>query len=496
VIDRSSPPTSVARSWFARAATLAVAFAGSALAMVFVSSVSSAIGVAIAAALFTALYATRDLTRSDRRFRRTLGVLGHVSIIAFYILFIYLAIAWGSLLYWSVRWWGWTFVAVAAAGAMATARPVRGFRVPAVLPIGAWIALCLLGWRREERILRCDDYLTLSPRLTLVTATRDVSECRPNDELVIGPYPRVIWESPDADRLIVTTQDAVGGHPPAGARFQGSVCEVRGDATPTCFGVGKAQGVAESEPLDRVFIANWGRMPNGDRGQLFAVPRDGPFEAVATVNTRGSLGELFYDAAADRIYGFTDEGFEALPFVASTLTPEPSIDVPLLPPGAIRYDGDRGEGILCAAALVTELEGSGYIAVAIRGHPFSVRPLGHDSLLSHTALTWGCDWDPSTRRAYVAIPNLGLLATVDYDSGEVLGTGFIGFGARSVTIDRPRGRLYITNFLGGYVSALDLESLEQTDAWQVGRFPRFATLSRDGDTLFVGTTLGVVAIAL
>ena len=272
---------------------------------------------------------------------------------------------------------------------------------------------------------------------------------------------------------------------------------MRGEAAPTCVGEGKAQGLAESETFDRLFVASWGRLAPGVRGSLIAVPRSGPFELSGAVETEGSLGELFYDPGADRIYGFTDEGFEMIPFVASTLTRRPSVEVPLFPPGAIRYDQDAGEGILCAAGgPVSSIDGERFISVAVRGDPFALRPLGSDSLLTPLTMTWGCDWDPAERVAWVAAPNLGLLVTLDYDSGEVRGADFVGFGMRSVTLDAPRGRLYLTNFLGGYVVAIDRAGGGEVARWTVGRFPRFTTLSRDGRSLLVGTNVGVVSIAL
>jgi len=232
------------------------------------------------------------------------------------------------------------------------------------------------------------------------------------------------------------------------------------------------------------------------RGQLLGIAREGPFEVVARAETPESVAELFYDARADRLYTFPDEGFELIPFVASTMTREASIPVPFAPPGAIRYDALRGEGILCAAGgPITTLEGERFLSVATRGDPLALRPLGTSSL-ALVSITWGCDFDPGARRAYVAIPNLGLLATVDYDSGELLRTDFVGFGMRSVTHDARRARVYLTSFLGGFVSAVDPASGTEIDRWEVGRFPRTGTLTRDGASLLVGTNVGVVAVPL
>ncbi len=478
--------------------SLTAYFVGAGLGLVFLSSVLPAVAVPVAAALLTAAYGLRRLVAGPTRGRVAVGVVAWIVVGSSYVLFAYLVVAWGRVLAWSVRGWGWALVVSSLAALAFTARPSwNGGRVPAALPLGIWIACCLLGWRTEEAILRCDDYLALGdrPELELLSpTTRLIANCVPGAELTVGRFPRVIWESGDGERLIVTTQTANRG-PVAGARFTGSICEIRSTGEPVCVGEGRAQGLAESDELDRLFFASWGHRPTG--GELIAIPRHGPLEIVASTPTEGSLGELFHEPRTDRIYGFTDEGFEVLPFVASTLAAEPARAAPLLPPGAIRYDRARGEGVICGASgPLIELGGSAYLSIAVRGSPLEMRPLGGGEVVARASLTWGCDWDPETRRVYVAIPNLGVLATLDYDSGEALAHHAIGFGLRSVTLDRARARLYLTDFLGGAVVALDADSGVELARWPVGRFPRTTTVSHDGTRLFVGTNVGLVAIDL
>lgn len=492
---RRAPP------WLAPAGTLAAFFAGAALGLIFLVSVFPVASVPIAAGLSTALYAARGCARSRGFARRALGVLGWTGTALAYALWVYLAVAWGSVLAWTVPAWGWGLLGIAALAALLTARPGRtGARVPAALPLGLWIALCLLGWRVEERLARCDDYLAVrdgGAAEILSPTTGELEGCERGAELPIGRFPRVVWEAPGGDRLVVTTSEGRGASAPLpGARFTGSVCEIRRGEAPRCIGEGKAQGLAESAALDRVFIASWGRIAPDVRGRLIAIPRSGPLEVLAEVRTEGSFAELFYDGAADRVFGFTDEGFEVIPVVASTMRREPAVAAPLFPPGAVRYDQARGEGILCASSgPVVRLDGARFMSVAMRGDPLALRGLGAGPLALAT-MTWGCDFDPVARRAWVAIPNLGLLATLDYDSGAVLRTDFVGFGVRSVTHDAARGRLYLTNFLAGHVSAVDPATGDEEARWAVGRFPRTAAVSRDGASLLVGTSLGVVAIRL
>lgn len=499
-VDAVGTPSLRARA--ARPVGIALYFVGATLGFVFLSSAFSAALVAFAATTCTAAYAARERARAPARSARVVGVVAWVIVALAYALWGYLAIAWGSVLLWSVRWWGWAVIALSLVGAGVTARRAwDGPRVPLALPLGAFVALLLWGWRTEEILVRCDDYLALAERagtsLRSPTSVR-LARCTPGEEVPIGRFPRVIWESPDAARLVITTQAAGAGRTMDGDRFHGAICEVRSESEPACIGGGRAQGLAESFDLARIFIASWGdRTEPGVRGVVHAIPLDGPLESVASVTSARSTCELFYDQDADRVYGFSDEGFEVLPFEGSTLAPRPIIDGTFWPPGAIRYDATRGEGVLCTAGTaLLRIDGSPYVAIAVRGSPFSMRPLGGDGPLALGALTWGCDWDPETREVWVAVPNLGLLATIDYDTGAVLATHAVGFGLRSVTLDRSRRRLYVTDFLGGYVLAFDADTADEVDRWFVGRFPRTTTLSRSGASLYVGTNLGVVEIDL
>lgn len=494
-------------------------FVGAGLGTVFLSSTLSTGMWVIAAALLTLLHAARPWARSDRPARRAIGVTAWAASFALHALWVYLSIAWAGVLAWSVPWWGYALVATAAAGVLATAPSARaGARVPVALPLGLWIALCLRGWHVEESVVRCDDYLATvrDPAVRVIAPTsRRLPRCAPGERVAVRRFPRIILEASDGERLIVTTQPAISvdgermivttrtadtdpkTYDPD-ARFTGSVCEVRPGRSddPRCFGTGKAQGLVESAALDRIFVGNWGHFPGGVRGQVLAFSRRAPLTPLGSAQTPQMLGDFFYDPDADRLYGLTDEGGEIIPIVASTMAREPSVPAPLFGPGATRYDGARHEGILCVGSGPHRMGGRPYMAVAVRGAPLALRPLGGDDPLAWVTMSWGCDLDVTARRAYVAVPNLGLLATLDYDSGRVLRRDFVGFNLRSVTLDRARRRVYLTDFLGGSVSAVDLATGREVRRWRTGRFARSVTLSRDGASLLVAANVGVVSIRL
>jgi hypothetical protein len=120
-------------------------FAGSCAGLVFLQSVLPPVAVPLAAGLATLAYAGRDLVCAPSRSKRALGALAWTVTGLFHALWVYLATAWGSVLWWTLSAAAWASIGAAVA---ATARPRwHGVRVPIAVPLGAWIALCLLGWR-------------------------------------------------------------------------------------------------------------------------------------------------------------------------------------------------------------------------------------------------------------------------------------------------------------------------------------------------------------
>ncbi|HYD47687.1 MAG TPA: hypothetical protein VEB21_05035, partial [Terriglobales bacterium] len=98
-----------------------------------------------------------------------LVALSLLLVAATWALWLYLAIAFGVLLAWTLPPWGWLLCLLLAlvAAASQLRPPQRRFLHP-LLPLGLWIVLVLAGWPREEELLRCDDYLALSPGAELV----------------------------------------------------------------------------------------------------------------------------------------------------------------------------------------------------------------------------------------------------------------------------------------------------------------------------------------
>jgi len=469
------------------------------------SWLASALPAAALAATLTAL-GTLAAVAVFARHARARG-LAAAPLVAIHLFWLYVAAGLGGLLGWStpaaVRVAGAGLAAFAVYGAL---RPHARFRLPVAVPLGLWITACLIGWQREDGVIRCDDYLAIrasAAAAVLVPTTEELQHCRPGEVLRIGHYPRRLWEAPDGKRFVMTAQLGIGNFAPAGRpvadRFPGSVCDVPLDGTPTCFGSGKAQAVVESPARDRLFVAGWQqRHPDGSRGVFYILPRQPPLRPLAQIRIRESVAELYYDPTADVAGLFSDEG-EVMRMVriadGTVLDPIPA---PLIP-NDMRYDPERGEGVGCfAAGPLRRLDGEAFVSFAFRGHPFSARALGgaRGNPSAWISLVWGCDWDPEARRVYVAVASLGLLTVADYDTGRILRRIPTQLGIRHVTLDKERGLLYLANFLRGDVIALDLESGKEVGRWFAGRFVRQVTLTRDRRALLATSNIGVIRIGL
>ncbi len=476
----------------------ACAFAlGAALAMSFLVSMwggaspAALLKLAAVAAVSTSLWLGSALTGTASSGLRWLGRVCWTITCGLYALWLYLAITFGSLLGWTVPGWLLTLVGAATVAAVATlARPRGRLRVPFALPLGIWILAALSGWLREENLLRCDDLLALqSPVQLVVPSHPDLASCQAGEVRPSGRFPRTVWQSADGARVVFTTQGlAIEGG------IDGSVCEayLAGRRAPRCVGPprNKSQGLIELADRDRLLVMQWGlETPSGTAGAaVFELPRSAEIEILATHWFEEMVGDGFYEPRNSTLYMFSDRmngihratlpDFERAP----TLPPE------RFAPGELHYDPVAGEGVACGSPL----------GAAIRGEPFSLRKFAADSSspLDKLSVTWGCDWDQAARKVYVTIPNLGLLARVDYDSGRVEQRWFVGFGRRSVAYDRQRGRVYFTDFLRGEVLAFDPTTGRTEERWFVGRFSRWVRLTRDRQSLLATSNLGIVRIPL
>lgn len=463
-------------------------FVGAALGMVFLSSIASAALVFATAAVCTAAWWGRALLRSPRLALRGVGFACICVTLAAYALWVYLAVAFGALLAWTVPAWGAAALALIAVGTLGTRlRPPAGIRLPLALPLGAWIALVLSGWPREERLLRCDDYLEVARSLRIVVPSHpELSSCRPGEVRPSGRYPRTFWEAPEGGRLVFTTQgDAIEGG------LDSPVCEViPGEGGATCIGggYGKAQGFVEIPDRDRLLVFEWGvRTPQGGMGSvIYELPLRRRAEVLAVHRFDEPLGEGFFEPRTSTLYAFSDRMDGIHPILLPGFEPAPVVPVSFAP-GELRYDAERGRGVACGKNL----------GAAVRGEPLELREFARSGAwLGRVSVTWGCDWDPEADRVFTTVPNLGLLVELEYSTGRVLRTWFVGLGMRSVEHDPVRRRVYFTDFLRGYVHAFDLRTERVTARWFVGRYARFVRLTRDGSALLATSNVGIVRIPL
>src|SRR5262249_28327033 len=137
------------------------------------------------------------------------------------------------------------------------------------LALGPWILMCLLGWRHQENTLRCDDLTRVKTQKGVSILIPTAGECR-DDDLVIGRYPRRVWEAPDGGRFVVTTSNPQFSHSgaPRPSQFTGSICDI--GASVRCFGEGTAQAIRET--ADRLYVAAY-QQQNQGHGVLYALAK-------------------------------------------------------------------------------------------------------------------------------------------------------------------------------------------------------------------------------
>jgi hypothetical protein len=452
------------------------------------------------AAAVTALAALCIIAHRFARFRAVACVL----LIGVHLAWLAAAVAFAVLLAWTVPIGVWIVAGLLLVVSLATAIARRQrIYLPIAVPLGFLIAALLSGWGREDGAVRCDDYLRTraSGAAVLVPTAPDLERCQAGERLLVARYPRRIWEYPDGERFLLTTQRGLLNYARSGDRiidwFSGAVCQVGvgAEQRPVCFFDGKAQAIVESPLRDRVYVAGHDER----EGAVFALPRSGPVRRLAEARVPASIGGAMYvDDEHDVVGAFEDRGRELYLLRASDLAPLGTVPAPVLP-DASHYDQARHQGIVCAGfGPVRRIDGQAYAAVAFDGVPFACRPLAPSSHYpsSWLALTWGCDWDPTARRAYAAVASLGLIEEIDYDTGDILRRFPVGLGVRSVAFDARRRRLYAAFFLSGDVIAIDLDSGATVVRWFAGRFVRQVTMSRDERSLLVTSNLGIVRIPL
>jgi hypothetical protein len=451
-------------------------------------------------------------TGNDQRAWRVIRVLSWTALITLNAGWLYLALAFGTMLGWAVPTYQHVLAALLVGLSVYSTRPGHsGPGWPLSVALGFVILASVTAWRGQDGIVRCDDYARAVGQLGVdvaVPTSRDLPSCREGTAVYVRRYPRALWESPDGGRFVFTTTSALNQDSAAyadGARvveteLDHTICETRTDSRtrPTCLGDGTAQTILESESLDRLFIPAWGRLSDGIRGMLYELPRTGELRVERQLSFPDATTEGFYDPGSDSIFLITDAGHRLLQVRASTLTLTTALDG-RLQGGDTRYDPVAGEGMHChGGGPTTTIDGEAFIGVAVTGSPFSFRALGGSTTnpTAWVSMSWGCDFDPRTRRAWSTVPALGQLVELDYDTGEIRRRLWVGMGGRAVTFDRERGRLYVAGFHTGQVITVDIDAFEEVGRHFVGRFARRLVISRDGDSLFATSNLGIVRIAL
>ena len=267
-----------------RVAELLLYFVGAASASISVIPPSSWSAVAVPAALVTGLHLAAGTRRAGAM--RVLCWVARAALVPLYAVWAYIAIVFGWLLGWTVsRPIRYAILLAAVAAVVGLGRRIAGVRVPVLLPLGMWMAFCLLGWKREDGVIRCDDYARFlsDPAVTLaIPTTKALASCAPGEVLRLERYPRRVWEAPDGSRYLVTTQPGynyfrawgAGSRP---ARRRGVRVRRRRIAPRLCQAAYKTQAIFDAERLDRVFAVGW----NGMDGGLYAFPRSSSLRVVA-----------------------------------------------------------------------------------------------------------------------------------------------------------------------------------------------------------------------
>ncbi len=491
---------------YGRIVTLVLIFAGSLGAFSWLQSPLGAL-VALGAAAAATLLSVVSSLRPKRP-----GLLLLVRV--FQVLMGFVWVGWlvtaamfGKSLAWAVPLWLMAIVCLLAVAGLAGRFGRPRVRVPATLAIGLWIAACVVGWGFEDGRTRCDDFLRVQndPEVDVVLPAHSaLLACEPGRTHRLGRYMRRVWEDPVGDRLVFTTQPGILNDvpfdPELPTELAGSICEYRTDVSALhCLGEGKSEGIAASSSGDRLFMVTWGGGGPGKRGAVYAFPTQGPFEPLAVAALDRPSVHLFHDGPTDTLGVLFDDASGMLPLRASDLTAAGELVPVPFGAGDVFYDEASGDGLICfSPSILLPWQGQAGALIAFGGRPFSPRLLvtSADHPWIWFSMVWGCQFDARAREAWAVIASLGLLLRIDYDSGHIEDTFWVGPGMRAMVLDRLRNRVYLADFLSGGVVALEAGTGARVKEWFAGRFVRGLQLSRDGRSLWVGSNLGILRIPL
>lgn len=427
---------------------------------------------------------------AEAPWQRWLGRLLAIGLVGLHLLWVYLGLSFGWMLYWTAAPWVPPLLLALLLLSVATHFTHRWPQIPLALPLGLWIAILLSGWLREEHLVRCDDYLSIRAPVSIeVRSHPALAECRPGVVRASGRFPRTIWQDPEGQRVRFTTQ----GRPTPGG-IDGGICEATlGDPDRiVCIGppAGKSQAFLEWPEQNRQFVFQWGiTTPKGTPGAVIhEMPLRDPLRVVRSHWFDEFLGEGFLDPVSATIYAFSDRYNGVYPLQLPDLTQRPTIPFLGFEPGESYFDPERNEGVLCGPQF----------GVAVRGHPVELRRFVNDESpwIDRLSASWGCAWDPAAQQVYATVPNFWMLVRLDARTGKVNRRWIVGPGMRSTTYDARRRRVYFTDFLRGYILGFDEDSGRIVNRWFVGRFPRWVRPTPDGGSLLVTSNLGIVRISL
>lgn len=472
-------------------------FLGALLCLSCVITTFGSSSVVIGAAAWTALHlATRRASsRAVRWTAASLSAVLHLG--ALYVTFLFTLV-----LGWSIPAWGFALIAVSFGVAAASGiRAWDGQRVPMLFALGVLSTVTLSGWWREGGRVWCDDLHRLQAQAgveIVVPSLAELRVCSPGTWLPLGRYPRQIWEASDGATIVFTTQmEPYAGDNKDG--FAGAVCSAHlsPNGALRCTGAGKGGGVLEVVRHNQL-IATSSSVTDGEFGSaIYVLPLHDLFAEPEVVPLRRSGGAI-YEPSLDVVYVIGHDGQIITPLRGADLDAAPAVHVEPILTDYGRYNEKTHEGILCGAAgPIGALHNGGrsYLATRFRGVPLGLHVVG-DALLGWLAFSFGCDWDPATRKIYVAIANLGAIAELDYDSGQIVRLDSTSFGLRFLRHDSAGQRIYAGDFLRGYVVELDAASKRELRRWFVGHFARDIRITRDLRALLVATNLGIVRILL
>lgn len=410
---------------------------------------------------------------------------------------VYQVISLGYMLYWTIPDWaliGVTFLLITSVLTFFRA----GFRVPFVFSFGVLILLLVHGWAEQRWTVRCADYLDINAqdRVKVIAPTdKRLATCSSDDSFKPIGHPRMIYHANDPGRYLVSVE--IEGHRSdtdmQHSLFSGGICELDKDLKLTCGDYGKITHLTYEKETDKVYATGPVGLFKMESIPPFKVENHIPgrkkrFPAIAVLVPKEPYADLalYFDNPSnpERIDIST---FERLEAISKAVSPED-----------YQYDLETGEGLYCFSSTpLFPFDDTAFLALAFeKDDLLKFRPIGTSKTSPWVWLGFsdGCALDTAKRRAWSSVGTLGLLSEMDYDSGAILESHFVGFGVRSILMGKDR--MYVSNYLNGRVNEYDLKTWELKRSWFAGRFIRHVQFNHNRTALLVTSTAGITEIGL